>query len=103
MLLITPFYIFNEQSVHLACLGVLLHSFFFIPKVEVHAVQFKKHKSIQDLTKFSERTTDLQIRNTLFMPLVLFYEFLGITQQPYGSFPPDNFLKNKQKTNQTEL
>lgn len=48
---------------------------------------------MQDLTNLSERTTDLQIRNTLFMPLVLFYEFHGITQQPCGSFPLDSLKK----------
>lgn len=37
------------------------------------------------------------------MPLVLFYEFHGITQQPYGSFPLDSLKKKKSenKTNKT--
>lgn len=55
---------------------------------------------MQDLTNFSKRTTDLQIRNTLFMPLTLFYEFHGITQ--HGSFPLDGLKKKKEKTKQTK-
>lgn len=50
---------------------------------------------MQDLTNFNERTTDLQIRNTLFMPLTLFYDFHGITQ--HGSFPLDGLKKKSRK------
>lgn len=37
------------------------------------------------------------------MLLALFFEFHGITQQPYGSFPLESFKKKHQKTNQTKL
>lgn len=41
------------------------------------------------------------MRNTLFMPLLLFYEFCGITQQPYGWFPLDSLNTKYQRTKQT--